>query len=141
MKCHLRFATVVLAAAALAATASATAEADPDPDPNPESKPPKLPPSDSLLFEHRSAKPEPFLDRLASALFGTRYVAVATVVSLVVVLCEIGCIIALCAISRYSVLPAMLTKLIEASILLQERGCVNGQRETKPMIYGISSFL
>ena len=91
MKCHLRFATVVFAAAALASTASATAEADPDPDPNPnpESKPPKLPPSDSLHFEHRSAKPEPFLDRLASALFGTRYVAALVVA----VLCEIWCIL------------------------------------------------
>ena len=48
---------------------SALAEADPDPDPD--SKP--QPPPEALLFEHRSAKPEPFLDRLASALFGTRY--------------------------------------------------------------------
>ena len=71
MRCHLRFAVVaVTTAAVLVSAVSASAEADPDP----ESKPPKLPPpSESLLFEHRSAKPEPFLDRLASALFGTRY--------------------------------------------------------------------
>ena len=72
MRCHLRFAVVVTTVAVLVSSVSASAEADPDP--NPESKPPKLPPpSESLLFEHRSAKPEPFLDRLASALFGTRY--------------------------------------------------------------------
>ena len=47
---------------------SALAEADPDPDPDSKPQPPE-----ALLFEHRSAKPEPFLDRLASALFGTRY--------------------------------------------------------------------
>ena len=51
-----------------ASSVSALAEADPDPDPDSKPQPPE-----ALLFEHRSAKPEPFLDRLASALFGTRY--------------------------------------------------------------------
>ena len=72
MRCHLRFAAALMAAAAVLGTShvSALAEADPDP----EARPPKLPPSpEELQFEHRSAKPEPFLDRLASALFGTRY--------------------------------------------------------------------
>jgi hypothetical protein len=58
MKCHC-FITFAL----LSALSSTAADKGP---------PLKLPLPDPMLeFEHRSAKPEPFLDRLASALFGS----------------------------------------------------------------------
>ena len=65
MKCHRSLLLLLL----IAVSASVVV-GDADPDPEAKKPPPLLPP-EKLLLEHRSAKPEPFLDRLASALFGT----------------------------------------------------------------------